>query len=76
MNTALKVDYRDQQWADLGILKEACIACAETCGAAGAAIVFWLRKIDGERGAFLSSLPISLSTSFLVSNSGSGSYLK
>ena len=40
MNTALKVDYRDQQWADLAILKEACIARPETCGTAGAAIVF------------------------------------
>ena len=32
---------------DLGILTEACITRPETCGAAGGALGFWMRRIYG-----------------------------
>ena len=43
MNTAVTLNHTRRQWVDLGILEDACITRPETCGAAGAAVAFWIR---------------------------------
>ena len=43
MNDAISLDHTRNQWVDLGILTDVCMASPGTCGAAGGAVAFWMR---------------------------------
>ena len=46
VNSAWSFNHTNNQWVDLGIHTEACMAQSDTCGEAGGAISLWVNVID------------------------------
>ena len=74
INHALSLDGYNGEWVDPGIQNETCIGRPETCGPAGAAVLFWIkvtRRCSGACGVLSSNYINSpLRTHFTVAHRG------
>ena len=61
VGSAISTDRSQNQWIDLGIQTEACMALPDTCGAAGGAISMWL-KVDPHPANYRTGILTSVQT--------------